>query len=263
MHDDTKCLMGSPGQSGAQVTVHDNDPASFPAGLKVNQGSGGLSVAVGAGMPLGVSLGRSLSDTKKTAVARCGERIPVLLSLAPARGAVEITDYAALVDGTDDTITIGGQAFTAQTGSASPTTATFQAASSLGATAISLAAQINAHVATALLVEASVNADGVTVDIVAKLNTTAGNAIGLTYEQLGAGVGATVTGAGTLTGGADAADYVVIGEKVYFSDVTGKADDKYSDSTISDAIYVSGVLTGIDEDGGEVAAALIDFPGGL
>lgn len=62
----------------------------------------------------------------------------------------------------------------------------------------------------------------------------------------------------------------VIGEKVYFNDSTGLADDptavdgdEQSIVTVSAATYVSELLTGIDEDGNEVDVALIDMPGGL
>ena len=59
------------------------------------------------------------------------------------------------------------------------------------------------------------------------------------------------------------ADFVVIGAKVYFSDVTGKADDQNSASTVSRAVYSSGVLSGINEAGETVYAALVDMQGGL
>lgn len=261
MHDASKCVMGAPGHSGAEVSVHDSDPATFVAGLAVRQKSdGALSVAVGDGQWLGVSLGKSLSDTKKTAVARTGERIPVLLEAKPAYGEIEITSYANLVSGTDDSVTVGATVFTAQAGAATPGDATFQAATSNAATATSLAAQINAHATAGALVEAVAN--GAVVEIRAKANTSAGNSIALAYTDNDTNVGATVSGA-TLEGGGDASDFVVLGAKVYFSDTTGKADHANSDSTISDAVYVSGVLTGYAEDGSEVACALVDMPGGL
>ena len=75
-------------------------------------------------------------------------------------------------------------------------------------------------------------------------------------------VGATVSGA-TLTDSDDTPDYIALGAKVYFSNSTGKADDPNSDSTISDAVYASGLLTGIDESGAEVLAVLVDMQGGL
>jgi hypothetical protein len=260
-HDASKVIMGATQSSDKVVSDYTGNPATYLAGLALRRKSDDtLSVTLADGQWLGVSLGASLSDTSKTAVCRSGLRVPVLLEAKPAYGEVEITNYSNLTDGTDDTVTVGATAFTATDGAVTPTQATFDARTSNVLAAASLAAQINAHATAGALVEAV--AVGAVVQIRARANTVAGDDIALSYEQLGAGVGATVSGA-NLEDGGDAPDYVVIGEKVYFSDTTGKADDKYSDATISDAVYVSGVLTGIAEDGSEVYAALVDMGGGL
>lgn len=262
MHDITKVAMGSTYSSDKAISEYTGAPATYLAGLAVRRKSDNtLSVAVADGQWLGVSLGKSLSDISKTAVCRAGLRVPVLLEAKPAYGEVEITSYANLVVSSGDTVTVGATGFVAQSGAVTPGGATFQAATNNDATATSLAAQINAHATAGALVEA-VAVDAV-VQIRAKANTTAGNTIVLTYTDANAEIGATVTGSGTLEDGGDAPDYVVKGAKVYFSDTTGKADDGNSDATISDAVYVSGVLTGIAEDGSEVYAALVDMPGGL
>lgn len=54
-----------------------------------------------------------------------------------------------------------------------------------------------------------------------------------------------------------------IGAQVAIHNTTGIAAAKDGSSTYVNAVYVSGKLTGIDEDGSEVDVALIDFPGGL
>jgi hypothetical protein len=54
-----------------------------------------------------------------------------------------------------------------------------------------------------------------------------------------------------------------IGAQVGIDDTTGKAKASGAGVTGVNAIYASGVLTGIDEDGGNVNVAMIDFPGGL
>ncbi len=245
------------------ISIYASDPATYLAGLAVRLASTGLlSLTKSAGNFAGVSLGKSLSDHKKTSVIRAGSAVPVLLERQPARGEIEITDYAALVDGTDDTVTVGATAFTAQTGSVSHGGATFQAATGNEETAISLADQINYHATAGLLVRATVADDGVTVILTAVSNSTSGDTIALSYAQLGAGVGATVSGA-TLTDSDDSADYVQIGAFAYFSDTTGKADDPNSGATISNAVYVSDVMVGIDEGGSNVAIALVDMIGGL
>lgn len=116
-----------------------------------------------------------------------------------ARGIVTITSYANLVSGTDDVVTIGATAFTAQSGAATPGTATFQAATSNDATAASLAAQINAHATAGALVEATV--EGAVVTVRAKAQGTGGNSTVFTYTDNDTNVGATVSGSGTLLGG--------------------------------------------------------------
>lgn len=122
------------------------------------------------------------------------------LAGAKASGGFEITAYANLVSGTDDTITVGATVFTAQAGAATPGTATFQAATSNDATAQSLADQINAHATAGALVEAV--ADGAEVTITAKARGTAGNSIALGYTDNDSNVGATKTGT-VLSGGTE------------------------------------------------------------
>lgn len=258
--------MGAILSSRKRVSEYDADPAGFLAGRRVQLASTGLpSLAKGAGFTLGISLGRSLSNTKKTAVARDGLGVPVRLSLKRARGTVTITSYANLLTGTPDTVTINGTAFTAQAGAATPGTATFRAATGNTETAASLAAQINAHATVGLVVRAS-SALGV-VTLAAVAPGAGGNAITTAYADLGsATVGATVQQA-TLASGSDTGvdvDYVVIGAKVYFDDISGDATDGLMPgSTISDATYVSGELIGVNEDTSESPAALVDMPGGL
>lgn len=260
-HDANKVKMGSTRNSCRKGSeVFDLDPGVFKAGLAVRRTSANsLSVAKADGLWAGVSLGSGLTGAKMVEVLKAGLEIPVLLELAAAKGNATITAFAQLVSGTADTIQVGATVFTAQAGAATPGTATFQAASSNDATATSLAAQINAHATANTVVKAV--AVGPIVNITALGNTTAGNAIALAYVSNGT-VGATVSGA-NLSGGGGAADFVSPGKKVYFSDTSGKADDPNSAATISDAIYETGAIIGIQEDGTEVAVAIISMPGGL
>ena len=123
------------------------------------------------------------------------------ITVASATGTVTISSYANLVSGTDDVITVGGVAFTAQTGAVTEGDATFQAATSNTATAASLAAQINAHATVGALVTAE--ADSGVVTITANESGWAGNDIGLTYTDNDTNVGAILTGlvANKLSGG--------------------------------------------------------------
>ncbi len=261
MQDTSKVQMGSVGMSGYNAADYAADPATFPAGLAVRfKSDSTVSVTKADGEWIGISRGRSLSSTKKLSIVTDGRLVPVLLERQPARGIITITSYANLVSGTDDSITVGATVFTAQVGAVTPGQTTFQAATGNTETATSLAAQINAHATAGALVKAT-SALGV-VTVTAKSNATDADTIALAYTDNDTNIGATVSGA-TLTDSDDSPDYVTLGAKVYFSDVTGKADDPNSAATISDAVYASGVLTGYDEDGVAVLAALVDMPGGL
>lgn len=145
----------------------------------------------------------------------------VNITQAAAYGTVTITDYAALVSGTDDVITIEGVAFTAQAGAATLGEATFQAATSNAATAASLAAQINAHPTIKLLVEAEV--EGAVVTITAKNLGLSGNDIGLSYTDNDTNVGAALAhlSGGNLSGG----DGLFLG---VFTGVVGVSSDDLS-----------------------------------
>jgi hypothetical protein len=258
--DATKVLMGSTRSSSKQGSeVFADDPATYKAGLAVRRNSSGLlSLAVGDGRWVGISLGKSLSDHKKTTVLQAGEQVPVLLEGGPARGVVTITSYANLVATSNDTLKIGATTFTFK---ASPSTSSeVGAVTSNNQTATNLAAKINAHGTAGALFKAV--AVGPVVTITAKDNTTDGTTVDLVYTDTHSEIGLTVDDV-TFTGGADASDFVVIGANVYFSDTTGKADDPNSGASISNAVYVSAPLTGIDEDGNEVYAAIIDMAGGL
>ena len=132
-----------------------------------------------------------------------------------------------------------------------------------------MAAQINAHATAGALVYAIASA--ATVRLYARVQGAAtGHDVAVSYTDASpTSVGLTLSelSGGKLAGGSNTisdADYIVVGEKMYINDVTGEADYAMTGfSTISDAVYVSTVKTGIAEDGSEVAAAIVDFQGGL
>jgi len=105
------------------------------------------------------------------------------ITIANANGIATITDYANLVSGSHDIITIGGVNFTAQPTAVVSGEATFQASTSNNATATSLVNQINAHATTKNLVLAEVS--GAIITITAKNAGASGNNIGLTYTPHG------------------------------------------------------------------------------
>lgn len=265
-HDVTKIVLASTRSNHKDVSSYAVDPASFPAGLCVSMGSDGLpSLLESAGMRMGVSLGRSLSDHKKTDVVQAGLRVPVRASLKRSSGVITITSYANLVSGTDDSITVGATVFTAQAGAATPGDATFRAATGNNETATSLATQINAHATASTKVYAVASSATVTLYSIVEGAGT-GHDVALAYTDNDSNIGATVSVA-ALAGGSDTITdiaYVVAGAKMYINKTTGKADIAMSGfSTISDAVYLQTELTGLDEDGNSVAAVLVDMQGGL
>lgn len=90
MHSENTVYMGLSKSNIKEVDNRAGDPATFLAGLCVHLKSDGtLSLASADGSKLGISMGRSLSDTQRTAIARKGLGIPVLLtnSFTPTIGA--------------------------------------------------------------------------------------------------------------------------------------------------------------------------------
>lgn len=268
MQDATKVVLGSIRSNHKDVACFNVDPASFPAGLCVSLASTGLpSLLASAGMRYGVSLGRSLSDHKKTDICQAGLRVPVRAALKRSTGLITITNVSNLAAG--DTLTVGATGFVGQSGAATPGQATFQATSTTAVTATNLAAQINAHATASTLVYAI--ASSATVRLYAKVKGAAtGNDVAVSYTDASpTSVGLTLselTG-GKLAGGSDTItdiDYITAGAKMYINDTTGEADVAMTGfSTVSDAVYVGTEFTGIAEDGTEVAAALVDMQGGL
>lgn len=99
MHDPTKVLLGTTQSSAKDVSCHDGDPATFQAGLVMRQKSDGtLSVAKADGGILGISLGKSLSDHKKTAVLRSGELVPIQLTDDEAEYAYVVKGQSVWID---------------------------------------------------------------------------------------------------------------------------------------------------------------------
>jgi hypothetical protein len=105
-HSATTVHMGGTKSNVKDVDNRAGDPATFLAGLCVHLKSDGtLSLASADGSKLGISLGRSLSDTKRTVIARKGLKIPILLAngFTPTVGAqvqISTTTGKAVASGT-------------------------------------------------------------------------------------------------------------------------------------------------------------------
>ena len=105
-HSSTTVQMGSHRSNEIEVDNMAGDPATFLAGLCCHLKSDGtISLAAADGSKLGISMGRSLSDTKRTAIARRGLGIPILLAngFTPTKGAqvqISTTTGKAVSSGT-------------------------------------------------------------------------------------------------------------------------------------------------------------------
>jgi hypothetical protein len=106
MHSASTIYMGSTRSKVKDVDNVAGDPATFKAGLCVHQKSDGtISLAAADGSKLGISLGRSLSSTKRTAICRKGLEVPILLAngFTPTVGAqvqISTTTGKAVSSGT-------------------------------------------------------------------------------------------------------------------------------------------------------------------
>jgi hypothetical protein len=256
MHDATKVLLGTVRGSGKVVAQYDNNPATYAAGLVVSlDSSGDLSTDLSDGSRIGVSLGKSLSDTSKTAVCHKGLQVPIKVKNNYSK-IITITSYANLINAGDDEITVGETVFVAQSGAATPGDATFRAATSNAATATSLATQINAHATAGALVEAVDDGDTVRIMILEEGVDT----FVLSYSDEGtATIGATISADWSLPS-------IVKGAFAYIEDTSGLIGDAtYDTVTITNAVFAeSGTFTGVDEEGTTVGpVAIVDMNGGL
>lgn len=242
-HNASKVLLGSVGSSAREVSYEPGDPAICKAGLVVSRGSdGALDLGGAAGSMLGVSAGRSLSDTDKCAVVRNGLRVPMRLKddnvfASIVKGDLTFTSKLRGVAGNAITITFadGGTAGS-ETVEVTDTDIVVT-----GDSTVSTAQEI----ADAL--EASEDAMAlIGVAIAEGEETTAQTAF---VED-------------ALEGGTDAFAWVVVGDPVEIDGTTGEATD---DDVATSAIYASGVLEGVDPITGQVVcyAALVDMVGGL
>lgn len=106
MSHSSAIYMGNTKSSFKKVDNWDADPATFVAGLCGHLKSDGtVSLASADGSKIGISLGRSLSSTKRTPFVREGEDVPILLAngFTPTIGAqvqISTTTGKAVSSGT-------------------------------------------------------------------------------------------------------------------------------------------------------------------
>lgn len=106
MHNASVIQMGSTRSKVKEVINVPGDPATLLAGLCLHSKSDGTyTLAAADGAKVGISLGRSLSATKRTAVATKGLEVPILLAngFTPVIGAqvqISTTTGKAVASGT-------------------------------------------------------------------------------------------------------------------------------------------------------------------
>jgi hypothetical protein len=230
MHDASKVLLGNVGSSDRVISVHDADPASFPAGRVVRGKSDGkLSLASSDGALIGVSVGKSLSDTLKTAVCRAGNWVP--LALGYYKAVAQLTFISKRPDlAVTITLTTGG-------------TAGSEVVTVVGP---AVSVQIQSATSTTTQIKAAIDGDAA--------------AAALMEVQIASGQGSTAVSAFSVAA-LDAIAQPVVGAAVRASDTTGLGI--LAGGTLTGAVYLSGLKTGIDEAGNSVPCALIDMGGGL
>ena len=242
-HDSSKVLLGSVGSSERDISCEPGDPEVAKAGLAVSRGSDSeLDVGGAAGSFLGVSAGRSLSDTEKCAVVRAGLRVPMRLK--------DEGEFASLVQG-DLTFTaiekgVAGNSITVALvdgGTAGDEEVTV--------TDTDIVVSMDDGVSTAQQIADALEASE--------------EAMALIGVAIAEGEEATAQAAfaeDALEGGLDSYPYVEVGAAVEVDGTTGEA---CSDDEATGGVYASGPLKAIDPMTGQQDgyAALVDMVGGL
>lgn len=235
MHDAMKVLLGATQSSDKDVTTENADPASFPAGLAVRRTTTEGSLSLSSGQLIGVSLGKSLSDHKKTAVCRTGNRVPL-----------QLPGWAYLVK---DELTFHKKVKT-------PVSIEFVDGGTAGEEAVTVTTENEGEDDEYKLISLSMD-DGTSTATQCKAALDADEEAAALIDTVISGT----AGNGQDDFAEDAIDTEpVIGAPVRVT-TTGKAI--YAGGTLTGACYASNVLTGIAEDASEIPVAVIDMGGGL
>ncbi len=233
--DASKILLGSVGSSDRVITKEDADPASFPAGRAVRRTSTEGSLSLASGSLIGVSLGASLSDTKKTAVCRVGNRVPIQLAGYLVKGSLTfIKKTAAVVNIAFITGGVAGSEVVTVTGD---TDAGWL-----------ISVSMSGGVSTATQMKAALDGSAA--------------ALALIETQIASGAGATAQAA-FASDEIDGYDHAVIGAAVRVSLITGMAIPTVG--ALTGACYADTVKDGISHETGLAICkvAPIDMGGGL
>lgn len=243
-HDKTKVVLGSTLSSDRDVSQFDSSPLDFPAGLAVRKSSVAGELSLTSGELVGISAGKDLSDTNKTAVVRAGLGIPLKHPFEAASVTEQnliFTAKDAGLEGNDISVVM------------SDTSALPVVTVADGTKHIAIA--MCEGVSTAALIACCVNA------------LPAAAALVLAAFETGCGAVAQDAAAcqhlegGGFSGAADA----VVGAPVFIDCGTGIATSCATpDAIATGAIYREFYRWGLKEDGTvEGGYAIVDAPGGL
>lgn len=240
-HNPNKVLLGTVGVSDAEITTESGDPTSFPAGTAVRCGSDG-SLTLSEGLIMGVSIGKSLHDEKRTAVARAGQKVPVLLTDEGA--------FASLVQ--------GNLTFTAKTkgDEGNSITVAFVDGGVAGSEEVTVT---GADIVVSMVAAVS------TAQQIADALEESEEAMALIGVTIAVGQEATAQAAFAetpLAGGLDSYPYVIEGQPVEINLATGKAASvgQATGGVFTHNGHKIGVKPGFS---GEADVAVIDMVGGL
>lgn len=235
MQDATRILLESHGSNHLVASCEVGSPSTFKAGLAVRKNSDN-ELSLASGSLCGISLGKDLSDTSKTSVARVGNSIP--LRLAEYLVKAQLT-FISKVAGVPiaieflDTATAGSEVATL-TGNATD------------GYLISLA--MDSTTSTTTQCKAGLDANA---DVLALIET-----------QIASGQGSTAVTA-FAEDDIDTVSQAVLGAAVRVSSASGLAIP--TGGTLTGAVYVSGALYGIEPSTMAIVcrAAYVDMGRGL
>lgn len=241
-HNADIVLLGSTLSSDRVVSEHNGDPVSFPAGVVVVRTStDGLSVDHGDGVPMGVSLGRSLTDKNKVSVLRAGNQVPVRVT----------DDFASLV--------VGDLTFTAKEAGPDGNNITITLADELSDGSADVSVDGNN-----ILIE--IEAGVTTADAIASAIEGDEDADALVGVEVAMGQGSETQAAAAIDNLEDGgAPWLVIGGKISVADDTGMAvPPDHADAEELNGIILSQRKTGLDPITKETfGVVLVDFSGGV
>jgi hypothetical protein len=239
-HDPQKVLLGSTGSSDKLATCEVGDPSTFKAGLAVRRNTNG-ELSLTTGQLIGVSLGRSLSDTSKTSVLRSGNFVPVQLTDEGVFASLQVEELIFTAKekgeaGNDITIALLDEVLAG--------------AEEVIVEGTDIVVHMEDGESTAAQIKAALDASEEAMAL-----------IGVEITEGDEAVKQDAFSEANLADGEDSFPYAGLGAVVEVNATSGKA---VSDGVATGAFYVSEAIKGVDPiTKEEIDVALVDMGGGL